>query len=96
LYNKGGRARVVSVRRSATIVNDKHTNTRLIVFVSLFYTVLAAVTGCASQAIQITPNEKEPVREERSKYGVTCYGPNLNEFQWRGPSGIISQSPQFR
>uniref|UniRef100_A0A2S2NJ87 Neural cell adhesion molecule 1 n=1 Tax=Schizaphis graminum TaxID=13262 RepID=A0A2S2NJ87_SCHGA len=59
-------------------------------------TVLVAITGCASQTIQITPNEEEPVREERSKYGVTCYGPNLSEFQWRGPAGIISQSPQFR
>ncbi|KAL4121092.1 hypothetical protein QTP88_013666 [Uroleucon formosanum] len=57
---------------------------------------LVAITKCASQTIQITPNEEEPVREERSKYGVTCYGPNLREFQWRGPAGIISQSPQFR
>lgn len=59
-------------------------------------TAIVAIAGCASQTIQITPNEEEPVREELSKYGVTCHGPNLSEFQWRGPAGIISQSSQFR
>ncbi|XP_050521958.1 neural cell adhesion molecule 1-like isoform X2 [Daktulosphaira vitifoliae] len=49
-----------------------------------------------SQYMHITPNDMEPVREERSKYGVTCYGPNLSGFQWRGPKGPISQSSQIR
>lgn len=65
-------------------------------FLFFFTAIAAAITGCSSQNIQITPKEKELVREERSKYGVTCSGPNLSEFQWRGPAGIISQSPQFR
>lgn len=68
----------------------------ILIYWLLFFTVLTAITRCVSQTIQITPNEKEPVREEHSKYGVTCYGLNLFEFQWRGPSGIISQSQQFR
>lgn len=66
------------------------------IFFNFYFTVLAVITRCVSQTIQITPNEKEPVREEQSKYGVTCHGLNLYDFQWRGPSGIISQSQQFR
>lgn len=65
-------------------------------YLFLLFIALVTITGCASQTIQITPNENEPVREERSKYGVTCHGSNLYDFHWRGPSGIISQSPQFR
>lgn len=61
-----------------------------------FFTLTALTTIAVSDIIQIKPNEKEPVRDEWSKYGVSCFGPNLNEFQWRGPAGIISQSPQFR
>ncbi|VVC42052.1 Hypothetical protein CINCED_3A000804 [Cinara cedri] len=78
---------------------DIEENTRLLHDKLRYYSAqnpLLSIATCSSESIQITPNDIEPVRDEHSKYGVTCHGPDLHDFQWRGPYGLISQDPLLR